>query len=626
STATANITQKSISDSTVSLTISPGTSFDYTGDEIEVTYAVRDSAIGTNGTALSLGSDYVLAKGSNTKATASGSYTIKVTGTGNYTGTLSQDWAIGMLDLSKCTLTITPSSYFYNGAALTVNISVKDGNTELFEDSDYTIDSSSTVSATDEGTYTISITGINNYFGTLTGTWKIEDPETRKIKSTDKTVTYDGNTVDISDMFTVGSDLLGTTYSVTNGTGSGTIKDSTLTVKKAGTIKVTATAVTTDTVKKTATATLTVNKGKGAATITVADVMYGKTPSPTVASTTNKSAKNTVTYLLSGQTTPADTVSGVGSYTATVTYEATDLYESCSASATFNVTKANLRIKAEEKTKTYGAADPALTYTATGFVGSDTKTSALTGSLSRAAGENAGTYNITIGSLSAANYSIAYDSANLIIKAGKHDNITVPITVTVPTTAKSGLTFNFGEYVDKTAQSITTYSFESSQKTVISGTPTIKDKVITYNVKNSADGTKDTVKIKVSDPNFADYNLIINIVSSIALAEPSEPEPTTVDSESEPEPAPEPEPVVEEPVEEAVEEETVDNDTPVWVQKGTYDTPTTAAKPESIVPTEAVIAISGIWMVLCAFGIISIATKGSALAAIKNFFLGFRKK
>ena len=57
--------------------------------------------------------------------------------------------------------------------------------------------------------------------------------------------------------------------------------------------------------------------------------------------------------------------------------------------------------------KVYGAADPTFTYTNTSLVGSDT----FTGNLSRVAGETIGTYNITIGDLSAgANYSVTFNA------------------------------------------------------------------------------------------------------------------------------------------------------------------------------------------------------------------------
>jgi formylglycine-generating enzyme required for sulfatase activity len=54
-------------------------------------------------------------------------------------------------------------------------------------------------------------------------------------------------------------------------------------------------------------------------------------------------------------------------------------------------------ITAANKTKVYGSTDPALTYTSSGLVGSDS----LSGALIRATGENVGSYDILLGTLSA---------------------------------------------------------------------------------------------------------------------------------------------------------------------------------------------------------------------------------
>src|SRR5205823_8814983 len=79
---------------------------------------------------------------------------------------------------------------------------------------------------------------------------------------------------------------------------------------------------------------------------------------------------------------------------------------------------ATLAIAADHKTKTYGAADPALTYVATGFQFGDTAATVLTGLLSRAPGENVGSYAISQGTLVAnANYTISFTGHDLVIEA-----------------------------------------------------------------------------------------------------------------------------------------------------------------------------------------------------------------
>ncbi|MGJ1392824.1 MBG domain-containing protein, partial [Sphingobacterium spiritivorum] len=78
------------------------------------------------------------------------------------------------------------------------------------------------------------------------------------------------------------------------------------------------------------------------------------------------------------------------------------------------ITKANLTVTADAKTKVYGTADPALTYKVTGMVNNDAAT-VVTGTLKRATGENVGTYAISNNDLAASNYTITYVGANLTI-------------------------------------------------------------------------------------------------------------------------------------------------------------------------------------------------------------------
>ncbi|MFZ9786499.1 MAG: MBG domain-containing protein, partial [Ilumatobacteraceae bacterium] len=91
-----------------------------------------------------------------------------------------------------------------------------------------------------------------------------------------------------------------------------------------------------------------------------------------------------------------------------------------------------LTVTADSKSKVYGDSDPALTYTTIGLNSGD----GLTGALSRAGGENVGTYAINQGTVSAgSNYTISFIGANLTITAKP---ITVTVTATSPITA--GLT------------------------------------------------------------------------------------------------------------------------------------------------------------------------------------------
>ena len=74
-----------------------------------------------------------------------------------------------------------------------------------------------------------------------------------------------------------------------------------------------------------------------------------------------------------------------------------DANYSGSKTANFTITPKLVTITAADKTKVYGSTDPALTYTSSGLIGSDS----LSGALTRATGENVGSYDILLGTLSA---------------------------------------------------------------------------------------------------------------------------------------------------------------------------------------------------------------------------------
>ena len=107
----------------------------------------------------------------------------------------------------------------------------------------------------------------------------------------------------------------------------------------------------------------------------------------------------------------------VGDYlilAGTVTSEYNKNYAITFVSGKFTIVKKKVNVTANDVTKTYGEDDPTFTYTATGVLSKDT----LTGSLSRVAGEDAGTYAITLGTLSGGkNYTLSFQGATLKINA-----------------------------------------------------------------------------------------------------------------------------------------------------------------------------------------------------------------
>ena len=82
--------------------------------------------------------------------------------------------------------------------------------------------------------------------------------------------------------------------------------------------------------------------------------------------------------------------------------------------ANLTISTRSITVTADAQSKNYGDADPALTYQVTS--GSLVGTDAFTGSLTRDAGENAGTYAIKKGTLSlGSNYNLTFGGANLTI-------------------------------------------------------------------------------------------------------------------------------------------------------------------------------------------------------------------
>jgi hypothetical protein len=82
----------------------------------------------------------------------------------------------------------------------------------------------------------------------------------------------------------------------------------------------------------------------------------------------------------------------------------------------FAIAPASLAIAADNQAKTIGSGDPALTYQASGFMGSDSAAVVLSGALTRDPGDAIGAYPIRQGTLGAnSNYTIAFTTGTLTI-------------------------------------------------------------------------------------------------------------------------------------------------------------------------------------------------------------------
>jgi len=115
---------------------------------------------------------------------------------------------------------------------------------------------------------------------------------------------------------------------------------------------------------------------------------------------------------LSGTNNATVSLGNVGSVVLRASVSADDNYNAFTKDITLTIDANPITITADAKTKVYGEADPELTYQIT--TGALTGTDALTGSLSRAAGENVGNYAIS-STLANSNYEITFVSDDLTI-------------------------------------------------------------------------------------------------------------------------------------------------------------------------------------------------------------------
>jgi hypothetical protein len=117
-------------------------------------------------------------------------------------------------------------------------------------------------------------------------------------------------------------------------------------------------------------------------------------------------------------TTTGTSSSPAGNYPIKPAGAASPNYSISNHNGTLVISPATLNVSANAQTKPFGAADPALTYAAGGFVNGD-NTGVLSGTLSRSPGENVGTYPITRGNLSAGNnYTVNFTGNYLTITTG----------------------------------------------------------------------------------------------------------------------------------------------------------------------------------------------------------------
>ena len=155
-------------------------------------------------------------------------------------------------------------------------------------------------------------------------------------------------------------------------------------------------------------------------TVTASDQtkVYGATDPTLTYSITGFQGTDTEADLDTGVSISRAVGEDVGTYTITPSAAADSNYTVSFVTADFTITAADLTVTASDQTKVYGATDPTLTYSITGFQGTDTEADLDTGvSISRAVGEDVGTYTITPSAAADSNYTVSFVTADFTITA-----------------------------------------------------------------------------------------------------------------------------------------------------------------------------------------------------------------
>ena len=226
---TFKITAISAEDCKASLS---ATSYTYDGREKTPSVTVKDAA----GKTLKENTDYTVTYAKGRKNV--GTYKVTVKMKGNYSGTKTLTFKIKTGSVSSCKISLSATSYAYNGKTRTPSVTVKDaaGNT-LKKDTDYTVTYAK--GRKKVGTYKVTVKMKGNLTGTKVLTFKIKPASvsTCKIKLSATSYTYNGKvkTPSVTVKNAAGKTLKkGTDYTVTYAKGRKNVGTYKVTVKMKG--------------------------------------------------------------------------------------------------------------------------------------------------------------------------------------------------------------------------------------------------------------------------------------------------------------------------------------------------------------------------------------------------------
>ena len=319
----------------------------------------------------------------------------------------------------------SPSDEVYDGKEHKWIPTVTDkADKKLEAGTDYTVEYS-TKNFKDVGTIDVTITGIGNYTGTVTRTYKIT-PKSVTVTAEDKTKVFGETDPKLTAKVagTLGNDKVKYALSREAGEAAGkyeiTVKGDKLqgnytVTYVAGTLTITSQSIDPGTDPEKPNPDYT-----GAKVNSPSDEVYdGKEHKwiPTVTDKADKKLEAGTDYTVEYSTknfkdvgTIDVTITGIGNYTGTVT-------------RTYKITPKSVTVTADNKSKVFGETDPKLTAKVAGTLGDDKVKYAL----SREAGEAVGKYEITVkGDKLQGNYTVTYVAGTLTITSQSIDPGTDP--------------------------------------------------------------------------------------------------------------------------------------------------------------------------------------------------------
>jgi hypothetical protein len=116
---------------------------------------------------------------SDDKATNAGTYTLTVTGTGNFTGSATAEWTMSPKPLTDAMVSIEETRFFYDGTPKTPAVTVADGDPSILTDADYSV---AYYDNTEAGEATVKVAGRGNYTGDVVKHFTIISYEKAKLE------------------------------------------------------------------------------------------------------------------------------------------------------------------------------------------------------------------------------------------------------------------------------------------------------------------------------------------------------------------------------------------------------------------------------------------------------------